>query len=88
MHAYTYICQFDLINSPPPPHTHQQIRLIDTQYSNSAYHGAALDQDHIASELERFLQALERKYGITRQAIASEGACLRVLCLDDSCRSL
>lgn len=63
------------ISNPAPPPYSKQIRLIDTQYSNSAYHGAALDQHHIASELERFLQALERKYGITRQAIAAEGKC-------------
>lgn len=53
-----------------------RIRLIDTQYSNSAYHGAALDQHHIAGELERFLVALEKKFGITRQAIAREGVYL------------
>ena len=53
-----------------------QIRLIDTQYSNSAFHGAALDKDHIASELERFLNVIERKYGVARAAIAKEGVYL------------
>jgi len=53
-----------------------RIRLIDTQYSNSAYHGAALDQNHIAGELARFLGNLEKKFGITRQQIAEEGVYL------------
>eukprot|EP00624_Nannochloropsis_granulata_P007034 evm.model.NODE_5962_length_8616_cov_28.606546.2 len=53
-----------------------RIRLIDTQYSNSAYHGAALDQHHIAGELARFLGSLEKKFGITRQQIAEEGVYL------------
>lgn len=53
-----------------------QVRLIDTQYSNSAYHGAALDKDHIAQELERFLCAIQRKFGITRDTIAREGCYL------------
>ena len=34
-------------------------RLLATQYSNSAYHGAALSQKHIASELQRFLATVE-----------------------------
>jgi 3-oxoacyl-(acyl-carrier-protein) synthase len=53
-----------------------QIRLIDTQYSNSAYHGAALEKDHIASELDRFLTSVERRFGITRERIAKHGVYL------------
>lgn len=50
--------------------------MLDTQYSNSAYHGAALDKEHIASELERFLCTIQRKFGVTREAIAKEGCYL------------
>ena len=38
--------------------------------SNSAFHGAAMCAQHIASELEAFLQLVERKHGIPRSAIA------------------
>lgn len=53
-----------------------RIRLLDTQYSNSAYHGASLDKKHIAQELERFVVGIERKYGITREQIAKNGVYL------------
>ena len=39
-----------LKTSPNPFET--KARLLATQYSNSAYHGAALDRKHIASELK------------------------------------
>lgn len=48
-------------------------RLLATQYSNSAYHGAALDRKHISSELVRFLKAVEEKYGITKDDLATNG---------------
>lgn len=48
-------------------------RLVDTWYSNSAYHGVSLDKRHIAAELDRFLSAVERKHGISRQEIARHG---------------
>ena len=48
-------------------------RLLATQYSNSAYHGAALDRKHIASELDRFLTSVEVVHGIGRAEIASHG---------------
>lgn len=73
-------------NSPPSSvegsgHQHEQqrrvveikARLLATQYSNSAYHGAALDRKHIASELIRFLNAVEVKYGITKDDLATQG---------------
>lgn len=50
-----------------------QARLLGTHYCNSAYHGAALDPKHIASELNLFLTEIERCYGITRADIASRG---------------
>jgi 3-oxoacyl-(acyl-carrier-protein) synthase len=48
-------------------------RLLATQYSNSAYHGAALDRDHIGKELKRFLEDIEMVHGITKAEIAAEG---------------
>jgi 3-oxoacyl-(acyl-carrier-protein) synthase len=48
-------------------------RLLGTLYSNSAFHGASLDKEHIAQEMERFLSSVERELGITRAEIAREG---------------
>jgi 3-oxoacyl-(acyl-carrier-protein) synthase len=48
-------------------------RLLATQYSNSAYHGAALDRKHIGSELKRFLQDIEVLHGITKAELATHG---------------
>jgi len=48
-------------------------RLLATQYSNSAYHGAALDRKHIASELKRFLDDIELVHGIRKEEIATHG---------------
>jgi len=48
-------------------------RLLATQYSNSAFHGAALDRKHIASELKRFLNDVELIHGISKAEIATHG---------------
>uniref|UniRef100_A0A7S2LNP4 Hydroxymethylglutaryl-CoA synthase n=1 Tax=Leptocylindrus danicus TaxID=163516 RepID=A0A7S2LNP4_9STRA len=48
-------------------------RLVATQYSNSAYHGAALDRKHIGSELQRFLTEVEFVHGISKSDIAANG---------------
>lgn len=48
-------------------------RLLATQYSNSAFHGAALDRKHIASELKRFLNDVELVHGISKAEIATHG---------------
>lgn len=48
-------------------------RLLATQYSNSAYHGAALDRRHIGQELDRFLNDIELLHGISRAEIATHG---------------
>jgi 3-oxoacyl-(acyl-carrier-protein) synthase len=48
-------------------------RLLATQYSNSAYHGAALDRKHIGSELVRFLSDVELIHGISKAEIATHG---------------
>jgi 3-oxoacyl-(acyl-carrier-protein) synthase len=48
-------------------------RLLATQYSNSAFHGAALDRKHIGEELNRFLTDVELIHGINRAEIATHG---------------
>jgi len=48
-------------------------RLLATQYSNSAFHGAALDRKHIGSELVRFLTDVELVHGISKAEIATHG---------------
>jgi len=48
-------------------------QLLATQYSNSAFHGAALDRKHIASELERFLVHVHKRYGITKEELVEHG---------------
>jgi 3-oxoacyl-(acyl-carrier-protein) synthase len=48
-------------------------RLLATQYSNSAFHGAALDRNHIAAELKRFLADVELIHGICKAEIATHG---------------
>lgn len=51
-------------------------RLLHTQYSNSAFHGAALDRKHIGSELQRFLTEVELVHGIGKAEIATHGVYL------------
>jgi hypothetical protein len=48
-------------------------RLLATLISNSAFHGASMDRNHIASEFERFLSSIEREQGISRREIAKFG---------------
>lgn len=48
-------------------------RLLGTLFTNSAYHGAAMDREHIAEEMERFIQSVEREQGISREEIAKSG---------------
>ncbi|KAL3662690.1 hypothetical protein V7S43_012098 [Phytophthora oleae] len=49
------------------------VRLLATQFSNSAYHGAALEPNHVGQELVRFLKRVEDDFGITREEIARNG---------------
>lgn len=48
-------------------------RLLGTLFSNSAYHGASLDKDHIALEMERFVSSVESEMGISRADLAKHG---------------
>ena len=48
-------------------------RLLGTLYTNSAYHGAALDREHIAEEMERFVSSVEKEHSIHRSEIARHG---------------
>uniref|UniRef100_A0AAV1UPM4 Ketosynthase family 3 (KS3) domain-containing protein n=1 Tax=Peronospora matthiolae TaxID=2874970 RepID=A0AAV1UPM4_9STRA len=49
------------------------VHLVASQFSNSAYHGAALEPNHVGQELMRFLQRIESEFGITREEIACNG---------------
>ncbi|KAF0697073.1 Aste57867_12220 [Aphanomyces stellatus] len=49
------------------------VHLVASQMSNSAFHGASLDKEHMAQELNRFLQTVETEHGISRAALAAEG---------------
>lgn len=48
-------------------------KLLHSQFTNSAYHGAAMCKNHIASELRRFLADVKSKYGIDKEEIAHHG---------------
>lgn len=48
-------------------------RLLGTLISNSAYHGAAMDKEHIAAEMERFISSVEKEQDISRKVIAMNG---------------
>lgn len=48
-------------------------RLLETQISNSCYHGAGMDREHIALEMERFLTTVHKRHGITKEEIATSG---------------
>jgi hypothetical protein len=50
--------------------------MLATQYSNSAFHGAALDRKHIARELTRFLAHLDDEHGISKAMLAAKGVYL------------
>jgi 3-oxoacyl-(acyl-carrier-protein) synthase len=57
----------------PPRLQPFRCRLLGTLLSNSAYHGAAMDRNHIAEEMERFVSSLEKDLNITRKEIARHG---------------
>ena len=58
------------------PSSSIKARLVQTQYSNSAFHGASMDRHHIASELSRFLADVEVIHGIPKADIAEFGVYL------------
>ncbi|KAJ1452871.1 thiolase-like protein [Pelagophyceae sp. CCMP2097] len=55
------------------PRSRYACRLVETRYSNSAFHGAAMDRAHIATELSAFLSTLEAEHGIRRESLAKHG---------------
>jgi 3-oxoacyl-(acyl-carrier-protein) synthase len=58
----------------PSSQTHPfKCRLLASLYSNSAYHGASLDKEHIAEELERFIATVESEQKLSRHEIARNG---------------
>ncbi len=48
-------------------------RLLGTLVSNSAYHGASMDRNHIAQEMERFVSSMEKQLSISRVELARKG---------------
>jgi len=68
----TEMSQIDRMNLSPFPFE-VKARLLHTQYSNSAFHGAALDRNHIGSELKRFLTDIEQVHGICKAELATHG---------------
>jgi len=58
---------------PAVPRAPFRCRLLGTLVSNSAYHGAAMDRQHIAVEMERFIASVEKEQGIPRSEIAKFG---------------
>jgi acyl transferase domain-containing protein/NAD(P)-dependent dehydrogenase (short-subunit alcohol dehydrogenase family)/acyl carrier protein len=48
------------------------VELLSSESRNSAYHGSRLDVDHIAGVMDDLVTAAERRFGINRQAVASE----------------
>lgn len=59
--------------TPATPRTPFRCRLLGTQLSNSAFHGAAMDREHIAAELERFVSSMEAQCGVSRGELAQQG---------------
>ncbi|KAJ0405358.1 hypothetical protein ATCC90586_004495 [Pythium insidiosum] len=51
----------------------RRVRLLATRFVNSAYHGAAIDVQHVAQELSRLLDEVAAQFGISRQAFATQG---------------
>ena len=48
------------------------VEVLATETANSAYHATRLDADHISQVMERLLTAAERRFGISRFAIAPQ----------------
>ncbi len=46
--------------------------LLGVHVSNSAFHLSRLDPDHIAGEMEQFLNSLDDVHGVTRQELAAK----------------
>lgn len=61
------------LTSPSTRQAAFKCRLLGTLYSNSAYHGASLDKEHIAEEMERFVSSVEKEQGIPRRELALHG---------------
>ncbi|EQC31700.1 hypothetical protein SDRG_10493 [Saprolegnia diclina VS20] len=53
--------------------TPSTVHLVASQASNSAFHGASIDKEHLAHELNRFLSTIEAEHGISRAMIAAHG---------------
>jgi 3-oxoacyl-(acyl-carrier-protein) synthase len=45
-------------------------KILGTHMANSAYHGTALDNDHVSSELENFIGRMEKIHKISREEMS------------------
>ena len=52
------------------------VYLVESFFSNSAFHGAALDKEHIAEEFLRFFDILETKHHISKEEVCTKGVYL------------
>eukprot|EP00300_Choanocystis_sp_HF-7_P033284 c45600_g1_i1.p2 GENE.c45600_g1_i1~~c45600_g1_i1.p2 ORF type:complete len:240 (+),score=62.27 c45600_g1_i1:95-721(+) len=73
----SYLARMSVALSKPqravPQFIPRVCRLIETYTANSAFHGAALDTEHIANSLKQFLSVVESRHGILPQDIARNG---------------
>eukprot|EP00981_Chlorochromonas_danica_P014969 scaffold9701_cov265-Ochromonas_danica.AAC.6 len=70
---YALRIQNNPIGLPPTVRGPFRCKLLATLVSNSAYHGASMDREHIAQEMIRFLNGVEETYHLSRAEIAKHG---------------
>ncbi|MHA1542791.1 MAG: beta-ketoacyl synthase N-terminal-like domain-containing protein, partial [Candidatus Hodarchaeales archaeon] len=49
------------------------VEVLGSYFANSAYHGSRLDKAHISEKLAEFVSEMEKRHGITKNELASEG---------------
>jgi 3-oxoacyl-(acyl-carrier-protein) synthase len=54
-------------------HPERKVKLLASHFSNSAYHGASLDPEHVGKELDLLLSRVEREFGVSRAQFAAHG---------------
>ncbi|KKK41857.1 MAG: Phenolphthiocerol synthesis polyketide synthase type I Pks15/1 [Candidatus Lokiarchaeum sp. GC14_75] len=49
------------------------VEILGSYFANSAFHGSRLDRVHISDKLDEFVSEMEKRHGITKDELASEG---------------
>ncbi|KKN42669.1 hypothetical protein LCGC14_0710920 [marine sediment metagenome] len=49
------------------------VEILGSYFANSAFHGSRLDRVHISDKLDEFVSEMEKRHGITKTELASEG---------------